>query len=176
MFDKTLRAAAGGLTRKMSVALIALGLGISAGTVAGLTPLAATPAMATEAPLDAAMEAVLVVRSNDAEDRFLGSAFLWGDAAVVAVTNAHVVGDAEEVRLVDRHGNEEIGTVIARDPVRDVAVISVAPGRQGLSMAPEAAGLGLEVYALGAPLGIEFTLTEGWCRPRPGRLRFRCRC
>lgn len=161
MFDKTLRAAAGGLTRKMSVALIALGLGISAGTVAGLTPLAAAPAMATEAPLDAAMEAVLVVRSNDAEDRFLGSAFLWGDAAVVAVTNAHVVGDAEEVRLVDRHGNEEIGTVIARDPVRDVAVISVAPGRQGLSMAPEAAGLGLEVYALGAPLGIEFTLTEG---------------
>jgi serine protease Do len=85
---------------------------------------------------------------------------------VVAVTNAHVVGTAEEVRLVDRHGNEEVGLVIATDPVRDVAVISVAPGpdgvpRRGLVATAEPAGLGLEVYALGAPLGIEFTLTEG---------------
>jgi S1-C subfamily serine protease len=57
----------------------------------------AAPAGAGDAPLESAMDAVLVVRSDDAEDRFLGSAFLWGDEAVVAVTNAHVVGDAEEV-------------------------------------------------------------------------------
>ncbi|MCB6179595.1 trypsin-like peptidase domain-containing protein [Rhodobacter sp. Har01] len=119
------------------------------------------PAGAGEAPLEAAMDAVLVVRTNDAEDRFLGSAFLWGDEALVAVTNAHVVGAAEEVRLVDRHGQEEVGRVIARDEVRDVAVIAVAPGRRGLVAAEGPAGLGLEVYALGAPLGIEFTLTEG---------------
>ena len=116
--------------------------------------------------LDAAMDTLLTVRSSDAADRFLGSAFLWGEEAVVAVTNAHVVGEAEEVRLVDRHGNEETGLVIARDMVRDVAVISVGPGRdgkprRGLVAAQEPAGLGLEVYALGAPLGVEFTLTEG---------------
>jgi serine protease Do len=115
---------------------------------------------ATASTLDAAMDSVFTVHSADAEDRFLGSAFLWGDGSV-AVTNAHVVGDADEVRLVDRHGVEEVGLVIARDPVRDVAVISVAPGRQGLQLAPEVPALGEEVYALGAPLGIEFTLTEG---------------
>ena len=118
------------------------------------------------AALDAAMDSVLTVRSNDAADRFLGSAFLWGDEAGVAVTNAHVVGEADEVRLVDRHGNEETGLVIARDTVRDVAVISVGPGsdgkpRRGLVISPDLAGLGLAVYALGAPLGVEFTLTEG---------------
>ena len=118
------------------------------------------------AALDAAMDSVLTVRSNDAADRFLGSAFLWGDEAGVAVTNAHVVGEADEVRLVDRHGNEETGLVIARDTVRDVAVISVGPGsdgkpRRGLVASPDPAGLGLAVYALGAPLGVEFTLTEG---------------
>ncbi len=128
---------------------------------------AARAALAKEAgALDAAMDTVLTVRSNDAADRFLGSAFLWGEEAEVAVTNAHVVGEAEEVRLVDRHGNEETGLVIARDTVRDVAVISVGPGkdgkpRRGLVAAADPAGLGLEVYALGAPLGVEFTLTEG---------------
>lgn len=159
--DMTLRSAITGLTRKMKAALLALGMGASAGLVAGLSPLAATSAWAEAAPLEAAMDTVLVVRSNDADDRFLGSAFLWGEEAVVAVTNAHVVGEAEEVRLIDRHGNEEVGLVIATDPTRDVAVISVKPGRRGLVAADEPAGLGLEVYALGAPLGIEFTLTEG---------------
>ncbi|MGL4235390.1 trypsin-like peptidase domain-containing protein [Tabrizicola sp.] len=115
---------------------------------------------ASASPLDAAMERVFTVHSADAEDRFLGSAFLWGDGSV-AVTNAHVVGEAEEVRLVDRHGVEEVALVIARDAVRDVAVISVAEGRSGLALAPEVPGLGDEVFALGAPLGVEFTLTEG---------------
>ena len=115
---------------------------------------------ASASPLDAAMERVFTLRSADAEDRFLGSAFLWGDGSV-AVTNAHVVGEAEEVRLVDHTGREETALVIARDVVRDVAVISVAPGRSGLASAPDAPVLGAEVFALGAPLGIEFTLTEG---------------
>lgn len=117
-----------------------------------------SPARAT--PLEDAMDMVFTVRSADAEDRFLGSAFLWGLDGAVAVTNAHVVGAAEEVRLIDRHGNEETALVIARDPVRDVAVFSVTPGRRGL-VAGNAPGLGDEVFALGAPLGVEFTLTEG---------------
>jgi serine protease Do len=115
---------------------------------------------ASASPLDAAMDRVFTVRSADAEDRFLGSAFLWGDGSV-AVTNAHVVGGADEVRLVDRHGVEEVALVIGRDAVRDVAVLSVAPGRAGLVAAAAVPGLGDEVFALGAPLGIEFTLTEG---------------
>ncbi len=120
------------------------------------------PANAT--PLDEAMDHVLTLRSADVEDRFLGSAFLWGDGRV-AVTNAHVVGLAEEVRMVDRDGTEAVALVIARDSVRDVAVISVsaafADGRSGLPLAKTAPGLGDEVFALGAPLGVEFSLTEG---------------
>lgn len=118
---------------------------------------------AKAAALDAAMDRVFTLRSADAEDRFLGSAFLWGDGSVV-VTNAHVVGAAEEVRLVDRNGVEEVALVIARDPVRDVAVISAPPGlagAQGLALSSDQPALGTEVFALGAPLGIEFTLTEG---------------
>lgn len=115
---------------------------------------------ASASPLDQAMDKVYTVRSADAEDRFLGSAFLWVDGTV-AVTNAHVVGQAEEVRLIDRHGAETTAMVIARDPVRDVAVISLPTATQGLQLAPQAPRLGDEVFALGAPLGVEFTLTEG---------------
>jgi serine protease Do len=143
--------------KRLSQGLVALALAFA--VLLAALPTVRPAGAAT--PLDTAMDAVLVVRSADAEDRFLGSAFLWGDQAVVAVTNAHVVGAADEVRLVDRHGAEETGRVIARDDVRDVAVIAIAPGRRGLVSAAEPAGLGLEVYALGAPLGIEFTLTEG---------------
>ncbi|WP_170971850.1 trypsin-like peptidase domain-containing protein [Rhodobacter sp. SY28-1] len=115
---------------------------------------------ASASPLDAAMDKVFTVRSNDSEDRFLGSAFVWADGTV-AVTNAHVVGTAEEVRLIDRHGTDLTALVIARDPVRDVAVISLPTTTEGLQLAENAPALGDEVFALGAPLGIEFTLTEG---------------
>ncbi|MDP3195906.1 S1C family serine protease [Tabrizicola sp.] len=115
---------------------------------------------ASASPLDAAMDKVFTVRSADAQDRFLGSAFVWTDGTV-AVTNAHVVGTADEVRLIDRHGTDLTALVIARDPVRDVAVISLPMDAPGLPLAPTAPHLGDEVFALGAPLGIEFTLTEG---------------
>ncbi len=89
-------------------------------------------------PPDAAMDRVFTVRSADSEDRFLGSAFLCGHGSVV-VTNAHVVGEAEAVRLVTRHEVEAVAAVIARDPVRDVAVISAPPelnGKPGLPLSP----------------------------------------
>lgn len=138
--------------------------GIEALAVALVVVLVALVGPARAGSLDQAMDRVFTLRSADAEDRFLGSAFLWGDGSVV-VTNAHVVGEAEEVRLVSRQGVEDIGLVIARDAVRDVAVISVAPGfvavRDGLLPAAGLPALGTEVFALGAPLGVEFSLTEG---------------
>lgn len=145
--------------RMVAAALVALAFAAGAARAEGA-------AAADGTALETVMDAVLTVRSADAEDRFLGSAFLWGDRAEVAVTNAHVVGEAQEVRLVDRHGQEMVGLVIAADPVRDVAVISLPASpdgelRRGLVAAPGPAGLGLEVYALGAPLGIEFSLTKG---------------
>lgn len=117
-------------------------------------------APATAGVLEDAMARVFTVHSADAEDRFLGSAFLWGSGEV-AVTNSHVVGAASEVRLTDASGAEQIALVIAADRSRDVAVLAVKPGRRGLQPATQAPLLGAEVWALGAPLGVEFTVTEG---------------
>ncbi|MCB5409630.1 S1C family serine protease [Pseudogemmobacter faecipullorum] len=124
------------------------------------------PPEARAGALETAMDAVLVLRSTDAAEVFLGSAFLWGSSSGIAVTNAHVVGTAEEVLLTDRLGRRETGEVIAIDRLRDVAVIAVGPGtdgqpRPGLTPLMLPAVLGTPVYALGAPLGAEFTLTLG---------------
>ncbi len=119
------------------------------------------PAQAVDAPmLETAMAKVFTVHSADAEDRFLGSAFLWGDGEV-AVSNAHVVGNATKVRLTDAAGHEQIGQVIAADRSRDVAVIAVDPGQGGLLPSATPPQLGAEVWALGAPLDIAFTVTAG---------------
>ncbi len=73
-------------------------------------------AQAADAPiLETAMAKVFTVHSADAEDRFLGSAFLWADGEV-AVSNAHVVGQASEVRLTDAAGHQQIAQVIATTP------------------------------------------------------------
>ncbi len=125
-----------------------------------------SPARAAElAPgvMETAMEKVLVVRSADNADRFLGSALLWGEQAEVAVTAAHVVGKAAEVRLVDSQGREDVGVVIARDEVRDVALVALGDRFRGMAgfVVGAAPSLGQAVWALGAPLGLEFTLTKG---------------
>lgn len=125
-----------------------------------LTALAALPARAGAAALDRVVAATLVVRSADPEARFLGSAFVWGDGGL-ALTNAHVVGEAAEVRIIHHDGRVEIAEVLVRDPVRDIAVIALGPGAAPGLVAGPAPQLGQTVYAVGAPLEIAFTLTQG---------------
>lgn len=112
-----------------------------------------------------AMDRVYVLRTADVYDRFLGSAFLWADGSV-AVTADHVLRGAERVRLVASDGQSQIGEVIARDALRDIAVIAVAVGGRGLEIGSPAA-LGAEVWAIGAPLGADFTITRGMISSRP---------
>ncbi|MCL4065857.1 trypsin-like peptidase domain-containing protein [Pseudomonas sp. GX19020] len=170
-FDKRVRNRAWpGFAAPLLAAILAVQtvqmVGVSTAAQAETVPLASAP---SRAATDLAMDQVLVVRSADREDGFLGSAFIWAGVADIAVTNAHVVGTAEEVRVTDRQGNVVIATVIGRDSTRDVAILQLEPGLSG----PDGAALtgigisdapplpGLEVYALGAPLGAEFTLTRG---------------
>ncbi|MCO6381153.1 S1C family serine protease [Oceanicola sp. 502str15] len=126
-----------------------------------LIVMVALPVSVRAGELDRAMDATLIVKSADGHDRFLGSAFIWRDGTW-AVTNAHVVGRAREVVLVSATGERRKVKVLARDAVRDVAILAV-DGSFGPGLEPAAApaGLGTQVYALGAPLGIEFTLTRG---------------
>jgi len=114
------------------------------------------------ADLSRALAATLVVYTDDMDEAFLGSAFLWRDGSL-AITSAHVVGEAGRVELRDATGRRLSARILVRDAQRDIAVIEI-PGAvfgPGLEPAERVPGPGAAVYALGAPLGVEFTITAG---------------
>ena len=81
----------------------------------------------------------------------------------VILTNAHVVGDARTVEVGLADGRRAVGTVLARDPAVDVAVVRVA--LTGLPTAPLGNSDQLEVgqtaIAIGNPIGLDRTVTTG---------------
>jgi S1-C subfamily serine protease len=80
----------------------------------------------------------------------------------VIVTNAHVVGDADEVEVMLADGVRLTATVEARDQITDLAVLRV--DRQGLPAAVLAEGypdVGDLAVAVGNPLGFDNTVTAG---------------
>lgn len=80
----------------------------------------------------------------------------------VVVTNQHVVAGTREVTLDYADGRSSAGTVLATDPVTDLAVIRTA--RTGLPVPEyrtESPRPGDPVLAIGSPLGFEGTVTSG---------------
>ncbi|MDF1855128.1 trypsin-like peptidase domain-containing protein [Pseudooceanicola sp.] len=119
-------------------------------------------AVANPALLSRALDATLVVLSDDDDAVFLGSATLWGDGNVV-VTCAHVLRGRSRVTLRDRAGRTVSAAVTKVDTARDIAVISLNEPLfgPGLPPTPEAPPLGIPVFAFGAPLEMEFSLSRG---------------
>ena len=81
----------------------------------------------------------------------------------VIVTNNHVVRDADRIEVHLRDGRVLRAQVLGTDPSTDLAVIKVEA--QGLPTArwgdSEAARVGEWVLAIGAPFGLEATVTHG---------------
>ena len=92
----------------------------------------------------------------------MGSGFIV-DANGVILTNAHVVADADEVtvRLVDKR--EFKAKVLGSDKTTDIAVIKIeAKDLPVVKIGnPASARVGEWVVAIGAPFGLENTVTSG---------------
>jgi serine protease Do len=80
------------------------------------------------------------------------------------ITNAHVVSDADTVRVQFYDGRVLEGKVIGRDPLSDVAVVRVEPGSflvPTQRATSERVYRGDRVYAFGSPFGFKFSMSEG---------------
>jgi len=92
-----------------------------------------------------------------------GSGFFIGDEGY-AITNAHVVGGAEQVRIKMSNGIELVAKVIAKNPIRDVALLK-APIRTKtpLFIDLKVPAVADNVYAVGSPLteDLQSTVTKG---------------
>ncbi len=104
-----------------------------------------------------AYDSVFVLQSGDT----LGSGFAFGENAII--TNAHVISDSTRIYVTDHDGNTTEGYLAAIDEDLDLAVVGVA----GASYTPiKPADLskiasGDDVYAIGAPNSMAYTLTKG---------------
>jgi serine protease Do len=92
----------------------------------------------------------------------LGSGVIVNADGVI-LTNAHVVGDVDQVDVGLADGRTLRGRVVGRDPTVDVAVVRVQA--KNLPAAPlgdsDRLVPGQKAIAIGNPLGLERTVTEG---------------
>jgi len=91
-----------------------------------------------------------------------GSGFIVQPDGVI-LTNAHVVQDADEVRVRLADRREFRGKVVGLDRPTDIAVVKIdAKGLPAVKLGdPNAIRVGEWVLAIGSPFGLEHTVTAG---------------
>jgi|GEM_PF-4147851 len=91
-----------------------------------------------------------------------GTAFLVR-ADGLAVTAHHVVADAEKAFVRFSDGKEyPVEGVIDGNEEQDIALIRIkATGRPVLNLAPSFPSIGADSFVIGAPKGLEFTISQG---------------
>ncbi|MBT9254027.1 trypsin-like peptidase domain-containing protein [Phycicoccus sp. MAQZ13P-2] len=111
-----------------------------------------------------ALPSVVTLRVEGADGGATGSGWVYDDRGHV-VTNNHVVAGAGDstITVVLSNGKQVSGKVVGRDASYDLAVVRV----EGADLAPLPVGsssdvvVGDEVIAVGAPLGLDSTVTSG---------------
>ena len=112
-----------------------------------------------ERKLEIVTRAVIGVKS----DRMRGAGFLINPAGY-AVTNHHVIADGgSRVKAVTYDGKEVSAQVVATDPDRDLALLSLGvSGYPYLPLGKSAdAVVGGEVFTIGDPLGLSQSVSRG---------------
>jgi S1-C subfamily serine protease len=105
---------------------------------------------------------VVIVRDANAKPISQGSGFIVRKNRIV--TNHHVIENAATALIIFADGNsQEVEGLAADSPPRDLAILVVNTGsRPALKLGDElAVRQGDSVYALGAPEGLELSLTNG---------------
>lgn len=92
-------------------------------------------------------------------DHGFGSGFFVDEQSVI--TNAHVVENQKNVTIRLYDESTLAGTVMRIDRARDLALVKVAERIVPLRISTEPAYAGQEVYAIGAPKDMLYTITKG---------------
>ena len=121
------------------------------------------PAGSFAALAAAALPSVVTIRATGSGSGATGSGFVY-DTAGHVITNNHVVeGVGEEITVVLNDGSTVEAEIVGTDPAYDIAVLDTK--RTDLKPLPmadsKAVVVGDEVLAMGAPLGLESTVTSG---------------
>ncbi|UKN03078.1 trypsin-like peptidase domain-containing protein [Paracrocinitomix mangrovi] len=92
-----------------------------------------------------------------------GSGFIVKDKGLI-VTNRHVIAGSEEVVIRGENFKKTLAQVIYTDPLNDIAFLRVPDGfdESGhVTISNEKVNAGEKIIAIGHPLGLRFTATQG---------------
>ncbi len=96
--------------------------------------------------------------------RSLGSGFVIDKAGYI-VTNYHVVGDAQSVKVSFSNNDSMRAEIVGKDPATDVALLKVRATSRALKPLPlgdsDGVHVGDQVAAIGNPLGLDRSITLG---------------
>ncbi len=85
-----------------------------------------------------------------------------GDGATYVITNAHVVDEADRIRIRDATGRSARGELVGQDAETDIAVVKVPLDLPVIEVADSDELLvGQTVVAIGSPFGLEHSVTSG---------------
>jgi serine protease Do len=98
-------------------------------------------------------------------ERVAGSGVII-DSSGLILTNSHVVFGRQVITVTLDEGTNLPAKLIGADPIFDIALIKIPPPTKGMLPVAKlgnssALAVGVEVYAIGNPLGLDQTLTRG---------------
>ncbi|TQS41569.1 S1C family serine protease [Cryptosporangium phraense] len=142
------------------------GTGVTINQQSGTAATNTSQAGTVEAAATTALKSVVTIQVAASSGSGTGSGVVL-DSSGHIVTNNHVVEDAANggtITVVLSNGQTRSATIVGRDPSSDIAVIKVS-NTSGLTPATFAKSstvkTGQTVIAIGAPLGLSNTVTEG---------------
>jgi S1-C subfamily serine protease len=93
-----------------------------------------------------------------------GSGFIW-DSDGHIVTNYHVIQDASKIEVTFVNGAKYKATLVGTAPEKDLAVLKASAPEKLLRPIPvgdaKILRVGMWVYAIGNPFGLDYTMTSG---------------
>ena len=156
---------------RLAVAAIVVSLVAGCQQLTSQQPIPVPPAaqcttqnLTPEALFTVARAGVAVVR----HDGVTGSGFVvrHQNGSTLLVTNAHVVEGTDVVTVKWQDGTQDSAAVVSdaggESPLNDLALLEVKALRgKVLNLRPTKPNVGAEVVAIGAPQGLEFSLSRG---------------
>jgi S1-C subfamily serine protease len=96
--------------------------------------------------------------------RGTGSGFIWDESGHV-VTNYHVIENASEATIRLANGKDYPATLVGASQLHDIAVLKIRVSQKFSPPLPIGTShdlqVGQDVYAIGNPFGLDWTLTNG---------------
>jgi len=127
------------------------------------SPSSLRPQIKPEVLYKAALPSIMTLTVTKSDGKsFQGSAFMLTDSGIAA-TAWHLVDGAKEASVRFSDGEEfEVSGLVDKDEKRDLALIRVkAFGRPQLKTNTSNPEVGSRAFVIGAPRGLEFTISEG---------------